>query len=255
MQLAVWPNFSLRYGIVETKLNSFDSITDVMANKLLDNKENYIFRGHRRSDWKLEPTLTRHLRKTGATLKPNEHLEYFKKAIIGRRGINPPQLQNDECWALGQHFGLYTPLLDWTNSPYVGLFFAFAEEGTVEDRTDTRVLFALNRKRIEEKCKRIQRPNVPISFIEPYTDDNLRLLTQSGLFTSTEITIEIEEWVRSNFPQKHNKAIILKLHIANDLRLLILKQLNWMNINLLTLFPDVFGAAKHANLKCTIPGY
>jgi len=96
---------------------------------------------------------------------------------------------------------------------------------------------------------------VPISFTEPYTDDNQRLLNQSGLFTSTDINIEIEDWVRNNFTEKNKKLVILKLHIDNDLRPKILKQLNWMNINYLTLFPGIFGAAKHANLKCTIEGY
>ncbi|MDH3975715.1 MAG: hypothetical protein OEV42_15665 [Deltaproteobacteria bacterium] len=61
MKLKVWPEFDNRNGIVETKLDSFESIADVMVNKLLDRKEGYIFHGHRRNDWKLESTITRHI--------------------------------------------------------------------------------------------------------------------------------------------------------------------------------------------------
>lgn len=253
MNLKVWPEYQIKHGIIESKLDSLDSITNVV-DKLLDIKKDYVFRGHRRNDWKLEPTLTRHLKNKGTISIPKQ-LDFFRKSIKGRRGSNPPHLNDKECWALGQHFGLYTPLLDWTDSPYVGLFFAFAEEGKFGDRTETRVLFSLNRKRIEDKCKRIERRNVPISFIEPFTDDNLRLISQSGLFTFTKIDINIEEWVRTQFQEKHEKAILLKLHLDDNLRPSILKQLSWMNINFLTLFPDISGAAKHTNLKCTISGY
>jgi len=254
MELKVWPNFQIDHGIIKSKLVSLDNVIDVMNYKLLDRKEDYVFRGHRRNDWKLEPTLKRHL-KNNDTISVQKHLDFFRKSIKGRRGVNPPALNDNECWALGRHFGLYTPLLDWTESPYVSLFFAFAEEGNVDDRTETRVLFALNRKRIEDKCKRIRRPNAPISFIEPFTDDNLRLISQSGLFTFTDINIDIEEWVKTSFPEERQKAILLKLYVNDDLRPIILKQLNWMNINFLTLFPDISGAAKHTNLKYTISGY
>lgn len=51
----------------------------------------------------------------------------FEKFIIHLkelRGVQPPfpdfdSLEKDEIWAIGQNYGLPTPLLDWTEEPYI----------------------------------------------------------------------------------------------------------------------------------------
>jgi hypothetical protein len=53
-------------------------------------------------------------------------LNQFKEAYCGIVGANP-NLTDDEYWAIGRHFGLLTPLLDSTLSPYVAAYFAFGE--------------------------------------------------------------------------------------------------------------------------------
>jgi hypothetical protein len=253
-----WPSAKQSHaihGIVEYKILSLDDLSNFFTSSLLDKKENYIFRGHRKNDWLLEPAIDRVIDKNNRATELSRQIEYFRKSIVGRRGMNPSPLENDECWALGQHFGLHTPLLDWTYSPYVALFFAFAKKGEDDDQTESRVLFCFNKKRVNDKCSTISDDNQKIEFYEPRLEEHQRMISQSGLFTISRSNLDIEKWITNNFSETHHPIILAKIHIANTLRSDILKQLDWMNINFLTVFPDLMGAAKHANLRLEIPGY
>lgn len=242
-------------GIAKTSLSSWMDIHELVA-KLL-NHPDYVYRGHRRNDWSLEPTLTRILKtQAGSSSEMANHLKTFKYAIRGRRGLNPQLLKDKDIWALGQHHGLATPLLDWSLSPYVAIFFAFAES-IPDDQTDTRVIFALNETRISNKSEELRKANSTANVIEfhrPLADENARIVNQNGLFTISPVGISIEDWVAINF-KGTVETVLAKIYIPNDFRIVCLQALNKMNINHATLFPDLEGASKYTNMKYEIDNY
>jgi hypothetical protein len=247
-------------GIKESELSSWKWFFDYVTKDFQDYKP-FIFRGQRKSSWPLEPSLDRTVKRISKPLNPASHLEYFRMSARGRRGQNPQQLKDNEWWALGQHYGLDTPLLDWTESPYLGLYFAFAKER--EAATDKRAVYALSRRLVEEKSLEITaaqagapvRPDI-VEIISPLTDDNARLVNQRGLFSRASPGVDLETWVRTHFAGKKD-AVLIKIYIPehDGDRDNCLRALNLMNVNHLTLFPDLSGATEFCNMSLSIQGY
>ncbi|MCX5847256.1 MAG: FRG domain-containing protein [Deltaproteobacteria bacterium] len=244
------------HGQKEVRLNTWTEFNEVVT-ELLD-YPHYVFRGHRINTWLLEPTLTRKLKQDPAKKeKTTKHLEHFRYAIRGRRGPNPPDLKDDDAlWALGQHNGLSTPLLDWTASPYVALFFAFSEEDDTSSKTDTRIVWMLNKNSVTDKSDELEKLGKTeelITFFNPLSDENARLLSQSGLFSKCSGFFEIKSWIEQHFPPDQSKVTLVRIEIPNDDRVACLKSLARMNINHASLFPDLYGACMNANMKLEIP--
>ncbi len=99
-------------------------------------------------------------------------------------------------------------------------------------------------------------PSKPqVEFIRPLSDENQRLVNQGGLFTRTPNGKSIEDWVQENNDKDDEGYTLIKIIIPNKDRTECLKTLNRMNINHLTLFPDLYGASKFCNLFGEIEKY
>ncbi|ELH0897267.1 FRG domain-containing protein [Vibrio fluvialis] len=204
----------------------------------------YIFRGHRDSSWRIESTLTRLSQRiskdiTAAHLEVKQ-LTLFKLKIRGMRGKNPPALDNDELWALGQHYGLCTPLIDWSESAFIAAYFAF--EQAEESSTGFRSIYALNRYGLEfnEKFQALD----GMIFFEPIQDGNERIVSQAGLFTKLPCGEDLVSWL-----EKHELSdYILKINVEDDYRLEALNDLRTMNILGSSVYPDLHGAAATCNM-------
>lgn len=250
-------------GVKEIRLDSWREFFR-LATELFATGPAYIYRGQANYDWPLLSTLdrleSRYPRRKNLVcevpdyfgrppLTEEEHLNAFKRAIRGRRGPNPPPLTEDDCWALGQHHGLATPLLDWTRSPFVALFFAFEEEkyplsGDKWAEPEHRGVYILSTSTIETVAK----DDVPaVRVLSPESDADYRLVSQAGLLIQMPRKTDLEGYVEKHFPGDHPEATFTRIKIPNADRDECLVALNKMNINYMILFPDIDGAAKHVN--------
>lgn len=254
---------NLKNGILTLKFESWKEFIDYI-NSYLDYRK-FVWRGQGDSSWLLEPTLDRNLNKID--IKNNNknkiienHLNRFKYASRGRRGLNPQELKDDnDWWALGQHNGLSTPLLDWSKSPFVAAFFAFSSSNI--NTTKYRTIFGIARTDVEEKSKIIKRSHKRksrppiIEFIEPFSDENARLVNQGGLFTRCSTGTDIESWLKENYNDDEKYIRAWKILLPENERSTILQSLNRMNINYSSLFPDLFGASNFANMHLEVRYY
>jgi hypothetical protein len=287
-------------SIATYKINSFDNLQKKLCEK--NNLQGYIFRGHQNSKWELKPSFFRNssITETNSSILLQRHLEKFKIFIRGRVS-NIKNMSEDEIWSIGQHYGLLTPLLDWTASPYIALFFATKSCNT--DKAD-HCLYALNTKLINKQINTsiskiidtdkslmavfdnrydfsdfsndeknivlgsiitdsvLNSDELPteaknmiqkiilenISIVNPKIDNNPRLLTQRGLFTKTN-TIDSLDKIIENISYSSNDIVLYKYVFSDDLSIEIKEILNSMNINDLSLFPDLEGTANYCNYK------
>jgi len=257
-----WTPTKFEYGMQEFELSSWRYFADFVTAELLDYPQ-FIYRGQASSGYLLEPTLDRALRLRGkvtSRLARQRHLNNFRFAARGRRGSNPARIDDDnEWWALGQHQGLATPLLDWTTSPYVAAYFAFEDQP--REAASRRAVFAIDVNAFDERSKEISkahsgnaRPPI-VEFVRPMQDENARLVSQGGLFTRAPDGTDIEAWVRQHFPQGYEDIVLLKITLPSADRALALRGLNRMNINRASLFPDLAGASAFCNLALETDKY
>ncbi|MCA9253801.1 MAG: FRG domain-containing protein [Phycisphaerae bacterium] len=247
-------------GISTQKLESWREFYPLIEGTL-SRAPAYIFRGQADSEWPINSSLDRlekRYPKTYDTFGGIEHefdcppvgrdihIKAFRQAVRHRRGPNTNELGYREWWALAQHHGLATPMLDWTLSPFVALYFAFEEDL----QSDNRVVLALSTSVIGEKSSNSNPAPHPYS---PMSDTSNRLVAQSGVFLEMPKGTNLEEYVREHFTDdssdknRHARTILLRIVIKNDDRLGCLRMLNKMNINRSTLFPDLDGAAQYIN--------
>lgn len=212
-----------------------------------------IYRGQEDFSWALTPSLGR-LNSAGTIDEKvaKKQKELFRLSIRGRvSDINFVE-EDIELWALGQHNGLKTPLLDWSYSPYIALFFAFERDDSLKEEQESRAIFILNKKALEE-LEEIEE-NI---FIQPRGNDHIRLINQAGLFTisprDTSDTLEsyiIKVLGQSGIDIENADELsqyICKIHIPNIDKISCMNHLRKMNIHHASLFPDLFGSSLYCN--------
>lgn len=257
----IWPDTSINVdefdgNIPSSRVKSWqDFISFVNEGKFCEQDDEVLFRGQRNGSWALTPSIARLSENGTYSQKAADiQLENFKYSIRGRTKVPVSQLGTDDVWALGQHYGLWTPLLDWSRSPFVAMFFAMSEPDPKGEspKNYSRTVFRINRTKLSEYMDED-------FFINPLSSDHDRLISQDGLFTLSpagETTLEYqvinslaENGILVDDPDIL-KEYICKIHIpiSNDIeRKEAIVALRRMNLHFANLYPDLEGSSMHCN--------
>lgn len=214
--------------------------------------DGYIFRGQADFDWKFESGLTRAMRNSYPNASASQmkslarqHLHAFKQNIRGRCSLDIGTAPEDTLWALGQHFGLYTPFLDWSRSPYVALFFSMFGPC----KSGRRALWAI----FESDIETIWPPKGKkkgLRTVQPLGHDNQRLVNQNGLFLDVPVGKCADDLIKA--ATETEWVTMYKIDFSDSIRNDVLSALNNMNINHASLFPDLIGSSLLANFQLEI---
>jgi hypothetical protein len=277
---------NVKSGVLTKTLNSWKEFVDFVK----DPEQSWstlIYRGQANAAWKVTSTLDRLEQRF--PVKPNlekddwsyykcprvdrvRQLERFKDIARNRLTVPIPETEENEWWAMAQHHGMATPMLDWTYSPFVALYFAFDQEmcycSGESEKPESRAIFALAHHLItaEERPK-----DHPMPFA-PRCTGNHRLTSQWGLFLKMPEPkydaknyvqpMDLEAYVSKQFAgdtyqepsagglgNPHPRIVLQKFTIRDQDkdRFECLRFLDHMNINRASLFPDLDGAAQYVN--------
>jgi len=233
------------------------------------------YRGQRESRWTLQTTLDRMAR-----------VHYSGKNCEGHYALDRRDVERDllvqfrqqahqyirhlpsdsdlaSWFALMQHYGVPTRLLDWTESPYVAMYFAVEEEA--QDDPKRSAVWAIDlewlEKRMQETLKLksggitasnrnsqnnlLDQSEIPlVARIDPAIA-NERMFAQQGFFLwkLLETTPFFDQILMSMMihPELVERPVLRKLEVAAELRMEFLEVLRSMNIHRASLFPGLDG--------------
>jgi hypothetical protein len=255
-------------------VDSLEAFVKVIAPMAPDSKSkvsgNYWYRGQTNVDWSLETSflrMTRHLakeREEALSLEDAARQEFMSKVHLFIDPGNMTKVKTIPCqWALMQHHGAPTRLLDWTASPYVAAYFAAQQDGSDRDgavwcfcHRRLRKAFVkeygseppdLTRTEDEDSAVRalhaaLQNPAAESSVLplEFKFFSSARMAEQQGRFTMCLRVHQDHVCIASRVPATHLKKIIIPHKIKPD----FLAELRRMNITAAALFPGVDGLGR-----------
>ncbi|WP_188150497.1 FRG domain-containing protein [Teredinibacter waterburyi] len=265
--------------ISEKTFSTAREFSEFALKNLVTRDYNYGFRGHADDLWKLEPTITRYYDsikehfpnfKVEEDYKRIEHLllESFRSSVIKNNDIKRSDIDDVDLWQVGQHYGLPTPLLDWTHSPWVAFYFALIDGGLKNGESSNRCVWRINidllhmiNQTIESelwpkykenlKPESLLKERIPLlELVDEDNGVNRRIVLQQGFFSKLTYFRSIEVWIKVTSEKMAHPNLGIPLiekyifPVTELSRLSMLDNLDKMNINGRTLFPGIDGSAK-----------
>lgn len=241
------PNFATYDGVFKCiKIDTVEQL-DFLLEQLNDIPSARIplYRGQNNVHWLLLSSLEREMLKRGEKTEREKLATKIYNAIIETNNLGFEPLGNDlenklNVFSIGQNFGLNTPLLSFSRSFEIALFFAFQGECDNGYRTVYRIF--------EDLITHIESSD---KILSPEKDFWGRFRAQQTVFswwgleeTVRKMADEIDLIFRDNDKEQEQfKAIVAtKFYISDNLRDYVLGYLKGQKISQNTLFPDFYSS-------------
>ncbi len=218
---------------------------------LVQKKYSFYCRGHANESWKLQTTFHRETKQNKIDLVQylNAIIPEVKYHISAIRDEIIDLDNKDEFGAflsLIQHHGFPTPLLDWTLSPYIAAYFAFREvkdQYPMSDNVKIYIFDYLEWEKSFQQPRDLRDINVRyISTLRPHARFNPRIVPQQGTFTVTNVD-DMESYINGRSTEAKKIFLHTALLSVKD-KPVVLRELNLMGINEMTLFPGFGGICR-----------
>jgi hypothetical protein len=197
-------------------------------------RQQLLFRGQRCRSFSLQTTLDRRFDFKGNTAdraKTNSRLlAEFKSEVMA---VRPEvRFESEAIELLGRHFGLPSPLMDWTQSPYIASHFAFENAEASSEYCSIWVL--------DRTAASIAQPTIEIIDTPELIRFNARAISQRGVF------VRAERDTRTRPLEDQFSDAIYRFDLKVEDRQIATAELDEMRVNSTTLFSDFDGAARTA---------
>jgi hypothetical protein len=241
----------------------------------------WIYRGQHDASWTFETSLDRgvvrvdsdalwHIDRKNAMTPLVYRFQQYAHTFL----THLPSSDDLSSWyALMQHHCAPTPLLDWTESPFVAMYFAVEEKAEEKRHAQgfCSAVWAINSEWLDKKSQEVLKTkSVPFPLGDPSPTEvaqyknhllkgtvaapcvlridppisNARLFAQRGFFLCKlidEATIAQLLMSMMMHPVHTKRPVIRKLEIGSGFRIEFLKRLRAMNIHRASLFPGLDG--------------
>jgi FRG domain len=257
--------------VVEKPVKSWEPFVDLRADwdVSMGVRPSRAFRGHANSGWQLTHTLYRMLTQDGFRLLPStdKALEFeweatrkFKAEAHIFIPITTLATTKDDAswWCVMQHHGAPTRLIEWTASPYVGVYVAVVSHPSCDGALyvlDINTLGTAMQKLYGEQWDipleptridqyfRTGPPSVCYLYRQTQTD---RMVIQQSFFTACRNILANQDEVLTDPSLSHDQSgeLLSKYIIPASLKAVFVRRLRTMNISAATLFPGIDGIGR-----------
>jgi hypothetical protein len=240
------------WAAMPTNLQEFDQrlpllFIDFRNNEPVEADRIYFFRGHSDNHWRLRTYFHRtgraNLRRFMMDDIPSLHRLLSGQTTHFFDLANP--IENGAFYALAQHHGYPTPLLDWTRSPFVAAYFAYRGLPR-EKRTDQhRVRIVMLDVRMWRKLPQfsiLAPARRHLSIFAPLGIDNTRMVPQQAYLTISNVD-DIEGYI-DELEESTGGKFLQVIDLPGSERRQVMNELAMMGITAGSMFPGLDGACE-----------